>query len=148
MFFLLFGLPDFPTSRLLIVMNARQILTGIVFYVLISASLQCNQPGQAGDPINRHETHLVYTRHARCRMDCRHITETEVKEILEKGEIDYRKSEPDAHPDPKYAFEGYTHEGQHLRIIFAPSQRGLDCNNLYRTGSGVAMRLPLMNYEL
>lgn len=54
-------------------------------------------------------------------MGCRHITETEVKEILEKGEINYRKSEPDAHPDPKYALEGYTHEGQHLRIVFAPS---------------------------
>ncbi len=58
-------------------------------------------------------------------MDCRHITETEIREILEKGEIDYRKSETDAKPDPKYALEGYTNEGQHLRIIFAPSQRGL-----------------------
>jgi len=31
----------------------------------------------------------------------------------------YKKSEPDAHPDPKYALEGYTKEGQHLRIVFA-----------------------------
>ncbi len=52
-------------------------------------------------------------------MDCRHITEKEVREILENGEIDYRKSEPDGRPDPKYALEGYTKEGQHLRIIFA-----------------------------
>jgi len=58
-------------------------------------------------------------------MDCRHITEHEIREILEAGEINYRKSEPNSHPDPKYALEGYTKEGQHLRIIFAPSSRGL-----------------------
>ena len=58
-------------------------------------------------------------------MGCRLITETEIREILENGTIDYRKSEPDAKPDPKYALEGNTNEGQHLRIIFAPSQRGL-----------------------
>ncbi len=108
-----------------------QPVTKKVFVALVFACLffvQCDQPGQAGndhDPVNRKESHLVYTRHARCRMECRHITETEVKEILEKGQIDYRKSEPYAHPDPKYALEGYTKEGQHLRIIFAPSPRGL-----------------------
>lgn len=52
-------------------------------------------------------------------MDCRHITEKEIREILEGGEINYRKSQPDGHPDPKYALEGYTKEGQHLRIVFA-----------------------------
>ena len=89
-------------------------------------AIGCTQPGgTANEPVNRKETRLIYTRHARCRMDCRHITETEVKEILTNGEIDYRKSEPDARPDPKYALEGNTREGQHLRIIFAPSPRGL-----------------------
>ncbi|MBS1664304.1 MAG: DUF4258 domain-containing protein [Bacteroidetes bacterium] len=78
-----------------------------------------------GEPIDRHASHLILTRHARCRMDCRHITEKEIREILEKGEINYNKSEPEARPDPKYALEGYTNEGQHLRIIFAPSDRGL-----------------------
>ncbi|HLK28031.1 MAG TPA: DUF4258 domain-containing protein [Puia sp.] len=85
----------------------------------------CQQVSNSSEPIDRHADHLIYTHHARCRMDCRHITETEVREVLEKGEIDYKKSEPDAKPDPKYALEAYTNEGQHLRIIFAPSQRGL-----------------------
>jgi hypothetical protein len=84
----------------------------------------CRQP-RAHDPIDRQTTRLVYTHHARCRMDCRHITETEVREVLETGEIDYNRSEPDARPDPKYALEGHTREGQHLRIIFAPSATGL-----------------------
>ncbi|HVM88357.1 MAG TPA: DUF4258 domain-containing protein [Puia sp.] len=87
---------------------------------------QCQQTANhSAEPIDRHSNRLVYTRHARCRMDCRHITEAEVREVLENGEIDYRKSEPDARPDPKYALESYTKEGQHLRIIFAPSPRGL-----------------------
>jgi hypothetical protein len=42
---------------------------------------QCQQPGNNGDILNRH-AHLIYTHHARCRMDCRHINEKEVKEIL------------------------------------------------------------------
>ena len=78
----------------------------------------CGQGGSAtqtveGSPIDRHASRLILTRHARCRMDCRHITEKEIREVLEEGEINYRKSEPDAHPDPKYALEGYT---QSLRM--------------------------------
>lgn len=96
----------------------------VVFFVCLLFA-QCQQINNNADPINRHADHLIYTHHARCRMDCRHITETEVREILERGEIDYKKSEPDAKPDSKYALEGSTNEGQHLRIIFAPSPRGL-----------------------
>ncbi|OQP46050.1 hypothetical protein A4D02_32180 [Niastella koreensis] len=77
------------------------------------------------DVINRHPGHLIYTKHARCRMDCRHIDESEVEEILEKGRINYRKSEPAGRPDPKYALEGTTHDGQQVRIIFAPAKRGM-----------------------
>jgi len=58
-------------------------------------------------------------------MECRHIDESEVREILEKGDINYSKSEPGAMPDPKYALEGTTHDGQNVRIVFAPSQRGM-----------------------
>lgn len=58
-------------------------------------------------------------------MACRKIDETEVAEILQKGRINYRKSEPAGRPDPKYAFEGRTHDGQNVRIVFARSKRGL-----------------------
>ena len=77
------------------------------------------------DVINRHPGHLIYTKHARCRMDCRQIDESEVEEILEKGRINYRKSEPAGRPVPKYALEGTTHDGQQVRIIFAPAKRGM-----------------------
>jgi hypothetical protein len=76
-----------------------------------------SNPGQV--PFDRH-ARLVFTKHARCRMDCRHITADEIGEILAEGNINYRKSEPDAQPDPKWAVEGYTKEQQHLRIVVAP----------------------------
>lgn len=67
-----------------------------------------------------------FTKHARCRMKCRHITQEEVKEIVQKAEVNYHKSELDAEQGPKYALEGYTSgEKQHVRIIVAPKQRHL-----------------------
>jgi hypothetical protein len=75
--------------------------------------------------LDRYPEKLIFTRHARCRMECRKVTEGEVKAILEKGSVNYQKSELQAKPDPKYAVEGYSEDGQHLRIIFAPSRKGM-----------------------
>jgi hypothetical protein len=103
----------------------RWISTGLLILFLPVA---CHSPvpdpsKNPGDfnsvPFDRH-ARLILTRHARCRMDCRHITEEEIHEILDKGTINYNKSEPGARPDPKYAVEGFTTERQHLRIIIAP----------------------------
>ncbi|MBS1600736.1 MAG: DUF4258 domain-containing protein [Bacteroidetes bacterium] len=102
----------------------KSVLLPFTFLIASFLFQQCGQPGARNEPFDRHG-HLVYTRHARCRMDCRHINEKEIKEILEKGEINYAKSEPNGHPDPKYAFEGYTDEGQHLRVVFAPSKNDI-----------------------
>jgi hypothetical protein len=75
--------------------------------------------------INRQARSLIYSKHARCRMGCRHITEEEVKEILRDGRINYSKSDMRGSPDPKYAIEGDTKDGQEVRIIFANSPRGI-----------------------
>ena len=64
----------------------------------------------------RHQQ-IYYTKHAQCRMDCRSIDESEVTEILQDGEINYTKSDMKSKPCPKYAVEGTTHDGQHVRII-------------------------------
>jgi hypothetical protein len=69
--------------------------------------------------INRH-AQLEYTKHAICRMGCRQVTTSEVEEILAVGKINPEKSNPKDHPCPTYALEGYSTEGQHLRIIIAP----------------------------
>lgn len=75
--------------------------------------------------LNRH-ARLEYTLHARCRMECRHITEEEVTEILAEGRINTERSNSRDQPCPTFAIEGYSDDGQHLRIVFAP------CNNVTR----------------
>ena len=92
--------------------------------------------GHSAAAFDRHPDRLILTRHARCRMDCRHITEKEIREILDNGEINEHKSEPLAHPDPKYAVEGQTVEGQHLRIVVAVPTRS--ATHSPRTGSAGA----------
>ena len=65
---------------------------------------------------------IKYSRHAKCRMDCRHIDESEVKEILAKGEINYNKEETNE-KGATYPLEGTTHDGQRVRIVFAPKEK-------------------------
>ncbi|MFN8253576.1 MAG: DUF4258 domain-containing protein [Ferruginibacter sp.] len=75
-------------------------------------------------PIDRTPEHLIYTKHARCRMECRHIDETEVHEILKGGVVNYKKVEEDER-GKSYPLEGFTHDKQHVRIVFAPKRNDL-----------------------
>lgn len=88
-----------------------------------------NNPSQntatvSNDPIDRTPEKLIFTKHARCRMECRHIDETEVKEILEDGVVNYKKVEEDDR-GKTYPLEGFTHDKQHVRIVFAPKRNDL-----------------------
>ena len=76
------------------------------------------QPVNADD-LNRSAGKLIYSRHARCRMECRHIDESEVKEILATGKLNNKKVEQDDR-GKTYPLEGITHDKQHVRIVFAP----------------------------
>src|SRR6478609_1511998 len=66
---------------------------------------------------DRRISYLEYTRHAKCRMECRHITQKEVEGIVRNGEINYKKSDVNDMPCPTYALEGYTGDKQHVRIV-------------------------------
>lgn len=68
---------------------------------------------------NRNATNIIFSKHAKCRMDCRKIDETEVKEILMSGKINYKKIQSDKR-GKTYPVEGYTHDKQFVRIVFAP----------------------------
>ena len=71
------------------------------------------------------KTHtIIYSKHARERMDCRHIDESEVMEILQNGQLNYKKIET-ASQGKKYPLEGITHDKQNVRIVFAPKQDAL-----------------------
>jgi len=52
-------------------------------------------------------------------MECRHITQAEVEQIMREGNINYKKSDVNARPCPEYALEGTTSDGQRVRIVFA-----------------------------
>lgn len=113
-------------------MNRRFLRTILPLAFLVIGAILFYYKGSKGGntnietvDFNRNLTPIIYTKHARCRMGCRNIDEEEIKQILYNGKINYSKSEPNGKPDPKYALEGYTKDNQHLRIIFAPSKRGM-----------------------
>lgn len=66
---------------------------------------------------------LVYTKHARCRMDCRAISENEVEEIQHNGKVNYLKSDLQDKPCASYAVEGLTPDGQQVRIVFGACEK-------------------------
>jgi hypothetical protein len=58
-------------------------------------------------------------------MGCRHITKQEIKEIIENGTVNYRKSGIGSKGDSTFALEGFSHENQHIRVVVAPESDGL-----------------------
>lgn len=70
------------------------------------------------EDFNRNAGKIIYSRHAKCRMNCRHIDENEVKEILASGTLNKQKIKSDA-KGKTYPIEGMA-DGHHLRIVFAP----------------------------
>ena len=69
---------------------------------------------------------IEYTQHALCRMNCRNINEAEVEQVLKTGSINYSKSNAQDKPFPTYAVEGYSNDGQNIRIVVA------DCDTISR----------------
>ena len=74
----------------------------------------------ANENLFRDTNHLILTKHAKCRMDCRHITSQEIKEIIHSGNVNYSKSGRGSKGDDTYTLEGYSSERQHIRVIVAP----------------------------
>lgn len=68
---------------------------------------------------DRRISYIEYTAHAKCRMQCRKISQAEVEEIMKYGKINYAKSNVNARPCPEYALEGTTADDQRVRIVFA-----------------------------
>ena len=65
---------------------------------------------------------LIFTKHARCRMDCREISENEVEYILANGIVNEAKSKEENEEAtgscPTFALEGKTEDGQNVRVVF------------------------------
>jgi hypothetical protein len=95
--------------------------TDTTITVPVVVSPESNNNREEG--FNRRATGIIYSKHARCRMDCRHIDESEVKEILQSGTVNYSKIETGGR-GKTYPLEGITHDKQHVRIVFAPKDDG------------------------
>jgi len=81
-------------------------------------------PAITNEAFNRNAKKIIYSKHARCRMDCRHIDESEVLGILKSGKLNENKIEEDSR-GKTYPVEGTTHDNQNVRIVFAPKQDDL-----------------------
>ena len=68
---------------------------------------------------DRRISYIEYTEHAKCRMQCRKISQDEVEEIMKEGKVNYAKSDVNDLPCPTYALEGITKDNQRVRVIFA-----------------------------
>ena len=68
---------------------------------------------------DRRISYLDYSNHAKCRMQCRKISQAEVEEIMQDGKINYNKSDLQNTRCPRYAIEGITGDNQRTRIVFA-----------------------------
>lgn len=92
--------------------------------ITVPAVLPGNDAVEEVEGFNRNATPIIFSKHAKCRMDCRKIDESEVKDILKNGTINHKKIQNDKR-GKTYPVEGYTRDKQHVRIVFAPKGEGL-----------------------
>ena len=111
-------------------MRKNQLISALILLLLLLGTFYLKDKliqDADNETFVRNVSSLQYTKHARCRMDCRQISEAEVRDILQNGKLNGRKSDPADKPCPTYALEGYSRQDQqHLRIIFA------QCDNITR----------------
>jgi Domain of unknown function (DUF4258) len=92
--------------------------------IIVPAILPSDEKREEVEGFDRNTTNLIFSKHAKCRMDCRKIDESEIREILKNGTINYKKIQNDKR-GKTYPVEGFTHDKQHVRIVFAPKDDGL-----------------------
>lgn len=98
--------------------NATFSLLVVMVFLLLFLLKRWNEPALK-EAVNRHPASLIYTRHALCRMDCRHIRRTDIIQIMETGSINFNKSGKGEWPCPTFALQGRTAGGERIRIILA-----------------------------
>jgi hypothetical protein len=103
------------------------IVIGLIIIIILGIWLRRNNffKSSVNENVFRDTNHLILTKHARCRMECRHITAQEIKEVIHNGNVNYSKSGEGNKGDETYALEGYSNEHQHLRVVVAPENDGL-----------------------
>ncbi len=60
---------------------------------------------------------VFYTKHAKCVMNCKNISEDEIQELIINGKLNVKESFPKDKPCPTFAIEGFTNDSQQVRVI-------------------------------
>ena len=63
-----------------------------------------------------------FSEHAKCILECKNITEEEVREVLKNGDVNFSESDTHGVPCPSYAIEGISHNKK-LRILLTVFER-------------------------
>jgi len=87
--------------------------------ITVPAILPQDEKPEEVEGFDRNATHIIFSKHAQCRMACRKIDESEVKDILKNGKINHKKIQRDKR-GATFPVEGYTRDNQQVRIVFAP----------------------------
>lgn len=106
------------------------LLLGILLVNFVYKGKGCQMPGSAKLEELSYQK-LELTKHGACRMECRNISEAEIKDLLKTGKINYSKSEVRDKPCGTYAVEGTTKDGQNVRIVIA------DCDTISRVVTAI-----------
>lgn len=116
----------------------------VLGFILVGSVLTKNKGCQMPNSSKMEELgwqKLEYSKHGACRMECRHITEAEIRELLGtgategKGKVNYDKSDVHDKPFPSYAIEGTTASGKNLRIVIA------DCDTISRVVTAIDLKM-------
>ena len=91
----------------------------VILLMLMLAVVKLRHEPVAKEAFDRKPHSLYYTKHAVCRMDCRHITKEDIMEVMKEGVINLNKSDKRDKPCPTFALQSRTEDGQYLRVIFA-----------------------------
>ena len=107
------------------------LVMAVIFFVVKGRLWESHKK----EAFNRHPSQLVYTHHALCRMDCRHISREDIDMIMQNGVIIFNKSDLLDRPCPTYALQGFAKNNENLRVIFAQCDsvtKVVTCYDLHR----------------
>lgn len=96
-----------------------RLISCLLFFFISCDEINISNVSQNNDEwqINS-TTKITYSKHAKCRMECRFIDEDEVREILIKKNINHDRTRINEKGE-SVAFEGITHDNQKVRIVAA-----------------------------
>jgi hypothetical protein len=117
--------PQIKKAATIILVFALAALVFIIRQCKDERGTNDNTKGKSTTTTNRDKgfdrriSYLEYSKHAKCRMECRRISQAEVEEMMQDGKINYNKSDLQNARCPRYAVEGITGDNQKTRIVFA-----------------------------